>query len=93
MAKIIEKNKKKRNADMHLHIDRAYDLLKDRLPENYVTRVLQKCNDKTLTSGIVRNIKLRITKYPSSRIAVLNALVELANEYQLECDKMKELTN
>jgi hypothetical protein len=88
MTNIKEKNIKN---DVHSHIDKAYDKIKDRLPENYVPRVFEKLNnDPSLTSGIIRNIKNRSNPYPKSRIKVLIALVEIADEYQLELIKLKE---
>jgi hypothetical protein len=89
MTKIIEKNILN---DMHLHIDKAYVIIQNNLPVNYVQKVLQKLpEDKTLTSGIIRNIKNRVTRYPNSRINVLNALVEVANEYQRDMKHLKGL--
>jgi FPC/CPF motif-containing protein YcgG len=88
MTNIKEKNIKN---DVHSHIDMAYAKIKDRLPENYVAKVFEKLNnDTTLTSGIIRNIKNRNNTYPKSRIKVLIALVEIADEYQLELNKLKE---
>jgi hypothetical protein len=82
MTKIIEKTKQ---SDVHSHIDKAYPLFADRLPANYVDKVFLKIpNDKTLTSGIIRNIRNRVSLYPVSRIDVIIALVEIANEYQEE---------
>ena len=80
MTKIIEKNKK---TDVQIHIDKAYEIIKDNLPIGYVEKVQLKLpNDKTLTVGIIRNVKNRVSKYPNSRLEVLNALVEVANEYK-----------
>ena len=88
MTNIAQKNTKQ---SMQLHIDKAYDIIKDSLPDNYANRVLEKLkDDTTLTTGIVRNIKKRITSYPSSRINVLNALVEVAKEYQKELELLKD---
>lgn len=88
MTNITEKNKEN---DMHSHIDKAYDLIKDSLPDNYVRLVMEKLpNEPGLTSGIIRNLKSRITKYPSTRINVLNALVEVAKEYKVDCNKLIE---
>lgn len=77
---------------MQLHIDNAYKIIDGWLPSNYVNKVLDKLNDKTLTSGIVRNIKNRITEYPKTRLEVLNALVEVAKEHKGQFDKLKENT-
>jgi hypothetical protein len=90
MTKIIEKTKK---TDVQTHIDNAYLIIKKGMPRNYVEKVFEKLpNDKDLTSGIIRNIKNRAVKYPSTRINVLTALVEIHNEYQEELNQFKNLT-
>lgn len=86
MTKITEKSNKQ---DVQMHIDKAYEIIKDSLPVGYVEKVLSKLkSDKTLNAGTVRNIKNRISKYPFSRLDVLNALVEVANEYQASVQKL-----
>lgn len=91
MTKIIEKSKQ---IDVHLHIDKAYKIISDGLPTDYVEKVRAKLpNEKGLTPGIVRNLKSRITLYPKSRINVLTAIVEVAKEYQAELEKLEKLTN
>lgn len=88
MTNIIEKNK---NKDVHLHIDIAYQQIENNLPIGYVDKVLQKLkHDPTISKGIIRNVKNRISQYPLSRIPVLNALVEVAQEYQKELETLKE---
>jgi hypothetical protein len=90
MTKIIEKNNKMK---MRLHIDKAYEIIEDNLPDMYVDLVKLKLpNDLTLSSGVIRNIKNRVQQYPMSRIAVLNALVEISNEHTAECKKLEQLT-
>ena len=90
MTKKIEKNKK---TDVQMHIDKAYLLIKDKLPRNYVEKVyLILPDDKTLTDGIIRNTKNRVHEYPVSRINVLNALVQISKEYSTELKTLKKLT-
>lgn len=90
MTNIIKENKKK---DMHLHIDKAYKIIENNLPSNYVDKVLNKLKgDATLTAGIIRNMKARVTEYPNTRINVLNALVEVAKEYQKDIKQLENLT-
>ena len=90
MTKIKEFNNK---TDVHLHIDKAYKIIEGKLPPEYVEKVFQKItNDRSLTSSIIRNIKNRTTTYPQSRVNVINALVEIANEYQADLENLKELT-
>ena len=90
MTNIIQKKVKK---DVHSHIDKAYSKIDGALPPNYVDRVFLKIkNEPKLTSGIIRNIKNRVSDYPLSRISVLNVLVEIAKEYQNELKILENLT-
>lgn len=82
MTNIIEKNKQQ---DVHSHIDVAYQIIENNLPIGYVQKVQEKLkDDKTVTKGIIRNVKNRVSKYPNSRLNVLYALVEVAKEYEAE---------
>ena len=89
MTKIIEKTKK---TDVQMHIDKAYQLFENKLPRNYVEKVQEKLSNEIISASHIRNIKNRVVKYPSTRINVLNALVEVANEYQSDLTKLRELT-
>lgn len=89
MTNITEKNNK---TDVQLHIDKAFVIINRNLPNDYANLVLEKIDDVSLTTGIIRNIKNRVTKYPSTRINVINALVEVALKYQSEVKKLKRLT-
>ncbi|MCA1966958.1 MAG: hypothetical protein LDL23_09945 [Flavobacterium sp.] len=75
-----------------MHIDKAYKIIENNLPSNYVKLVQEKLEDPDLSSGIIRNLKNRVTKYPKTKINVLNALVEVANEYQEHLRKLRDLT-
>lgn len=78
--------------DVHLHIDKAYEIIKDNLPSNYVRLVRDKLNEDDLSDSMIRNIKNRIVQYPKVRINVLNALVEVAYEYNKDLNQLKNLT-
>lgn len=86
----ITENKQK--TDVQMHIDKAYKIIENNLPSNYVKLVQEKLEDPDLSSGIIRNLKNRVTKYPKTKINVLNALVEVANEYQEHLRKLRDLT-
>ena len=86
----ITENKEKQ--DVQMHIDKAYEIIKNNLPSNYVKKVHAKIQDSDLTDGMIRNLKNRVTKYPKTKINVLNALVEVANEYQDDLKNLKDLT-
>lgn len=83
---------KGQKTDVQLHIDKAYAIIKNNLPSNYVKKVQAKIDDPSLTAGIVRNLKNRVTIYPKTKINVLNALVEVANEYQADLKNLEQLT-
>lgn len=88
MTKVNKKNTRKINDDVRSHIDHCYKIIQYNLPSTYCDLVLEKLNqDRTLTSQIIRNTKNRITPYPSKRIDVLNALVEVSHEYKLKFTK------
>ena len=86
----ITENKQK--TDVQMHIDKAYKIIENNLPSNYVKLVQEKLEEPDLSSGIIRNLKNRVTKYPKTKINVLNALVEVANEYQEHLKKLRDLT-
>ena len=90
MTKIIEKNKQK---DVHLHIDKAYAIIGEHCPMNYTEKVMEKMSDPSLTSAIIRNLKHRVTRYPISRIPVLNALVEISLQHKADKEKLSRLTS
>jgi uncharacterized protein YktB (UPF0637 family) len=87
----ITENKTK--TDVQMHIDKAYEIIKNNLPSNYVKKVHAKIQDPELTDGMIRNLKNRVTKYPKTKINVLNALVEVAHEYQEDLNNLQKLTN
>jgi hypothetical protein len=89
MTNITENYQK---TDVQMHIDKAYEIIKNNLPSNYVKQVHSKIRDPLLTDGIIRNLKNRVTKYPKTKINVLNALVEVANEYQADLKNLENLT-
>jgi hypothetical protein len=90
MTNIKQNDKKK---DVHSHIDAAYLIIEQHLPANYVQTVIEKLTDPTLTEGIIRNIKHRVTKYPATRLNVINALVEIALEHKSQKEKLASLTS
>lgn len=83
---------KTKGKDMRLHIDKAYGIIDNNLPDNYVNSVKSKLIGQNVTSGIIRNIRNRKTEYPMNHIHVVNALVQVANEYQNELAKLETLT-
>lgn len=89
MTKIQTKSHSK---DVHSHIDKAYLIIDGKLPDYYVKAVKSKPSCKNVSSGIIRNTRNRTTLYPINHIHVINALVQVANEYQNELEKLATLT-
>ena len=84
---------KKNKSDVHSHIDTAYKIIDEHLPANYVALVKEKLSDDTISDGIIRNIKHRVSKYPATRLNVINALVEIALEHKFEKERLAVLTS
>lgn len=86
MTNILNNTKAK---DVQLHIAKAYKIIDEYLPFNYVEDVLKKLpKDSSITKSIVRNVK----KKHSVRIDVLNAMVEVALDNKKQITKLKKLT-
>ena len=75
--------------DVQLHIVKAYKIIDEYLPFNYVDDVLKKLpKGSSITKNIIRNVK----KKNSSRLDVLNAMVEVALDNKRQMAKLKKLT-
>ena len=89
MTNIKENNKRK---DMHLHINKAYDIINENLPTYYVSKVLEKLPKNTsITSGVIRNVRNRTNKNLENRIDVINLLVEVAKDNMKEKQKLQNI--
>jgi hypothetical protein len=69
MTNILNNTKGK---DVQLHITKAYKIIDEYLPFNYVEQVLRL--QRSITKSIIRNVKKKHT----TRIDVINAMVEVA---------------
>jgi hypothetical protein len=86
MTNITKKNKEE---NVQMHIEKAYKIIDNYLPVNYVDAVLKKLpKDTDVSKGIIRNAKKKLSK----RIDVINALVEVALDNKALQDKLKKLT-
>lgn len=75
--------------DVQIHIAKAYKIIDEYLPFNYVDDVLKKLpKGNSITKNIIRNVK----KKNSSRLDVLNAMVEVALDNKRQMAKLKKLT-
>ena len=75
--------------DVQLHIAKAYKIIDEYLPFNYVDDVLKKLpKGNSITKNIIRNVK----KKNSTRLDVLNAMVEVALDNKRQMAKLKRLT-
>ncbi|MBW4362116.1 hypothetical protein [Flavobacterium taihuense] len=83
----VTKNNKANN--VQLHIEKAYEIIDNYLPVNYVEAVLAKLPKNTnITKGMIRNAKKKLSK----RIDVINAMVEVALENKALVEELKRLT-
>jgi hypothetical protein len=86
MTNIIEKNER---YDMQLHIEKAFDVIEEHLPHNYVAEVQKKLGPEAkINDGVIRNIRNKLQKVTDNRLNVLNALVEVSLENKAQKDKL-----
>jgi hypothetical protein len=83
--------KKTKGKDMQLHIDKAFEIIEEHLPQEYVNKVMSKFPKKDITRGIIRNVRNKTGKL-ENKIEVINALVEVALEHKAEKEKLLQLT-
>lgn len=86
MTKILNNTNDK---DVQLHIVKAYKIIDEYLPFSYVEEVLKKLPKGTsVTKCIIRNVK----KKKSTRLDVINAMVEVALDNKKQIATLKRLT-
>jgi hypothetical protein len=75
---------------MQTHIEKAHKLIDKYLPTNYVKEVLKKLPENNeISKSMIRNVRKKL----SSRLDILNAMVEVALENKDLEDKLKEKLN
>lgn len=89
MTNIKEKSD---NKDVQLHIKKAFEIIEEHLPESYVPEVLEKLpSDTKITASIIRNIRnKRAQGIRTNYLFVVNAMVEVANDYKIQKEKLLE---
>lgn len=88
--KQIPKNKNLEH--MQLHIDNAFNLINEFLPYNYVDLVIEKFpKNKAPTTNIIHNLRRRKVS-GKKHLILLNIMVEIAQDYKKEEQKLIELT-
>ncbi|HRZ32842.1 MAG TPA: hypothetical protein P5188_11075 [Flavobacterium sp.] len=86
MAKNVTQPKK---LDMQSHIDNAYKIINEFLPETYLARVRKKLPQSVdVSDGTIRNVRQKTLK-AHSQIEVLNALVEVALENKKAIEQLE----
>ena len=86
MTNILNNTKDK---NVQLHIAKVYKIIDEYLPFSYVEEVLKKLPKGTaITKCIIRNVKKR----KSTRLDVLNAMVEVALDNKKQIATLKKLT-
>ncbi len=88
MTKIKEKKEKQ---DVRLHIAKAFVIINEHLPDNYVQEVRKKLPE--VSSGVIRNVKNQANKITDNKLNVVNALVEVALANKEEKEKLQSLIN
>ena len=88
MTNIIQKDKQK---DVHLHIDKAYEIIEKGMPSDYAVKVKSLIGNSSIPESTIRNIKNRTSQWPTKRLNILNALVVVAKEFQKEVDALEDL--
>lgn len=74
---------------MDPNITKAYEIIEEHLPFNYSSEVMNKLpKDGSITMGMIRNVKKKL----SSRLDILNAMVEVALEHKTQKENLKKLT-
>ena len=78
--------------DVHLHIEKGFNVMKDFLPIDYLEKVKEKLkgSEISVTDDIIRNIRRRRQK-PEKNLKVFNALVEVAVENRTDIQKLEKL--
>ncbi len=82
---------KKKNKDVQLHIDAAYELFDKYLPSNYLKLVLEKLPEGThVSKSTINNMKQKRIK-PSANMEVFKALTEVAVDVKNEIESINKL--
>lgn len=71
--------KKNNLTDVQIHIDKAFKIIDEYLPEYYVDEVLKKL---TKNPEISRTLIYNVRKKMSKRLDIINAMVEVALEHK-----------
>lgn len=89
MTNIKEKSNKD---DVQLHITKAFEIIEEHLPANYVPEILERLPpDTKITPSIIRNIRSKRAKgLTTSYLFVVNAMVELAIDNKTQKEKLLE---
>ncbi|WP_026730173.1 hypothetical protein [Flavobacterium denitrificans] len=76
--------------DVQLHIDKAYKIIDEYLPENYVEAIINILpKELNVTKPMIYNVKRKASK----RLDILNAMVEVALENKSALEKLKNNLN
>lgn len=88
MTKVSQKAKQK---NVHLHIDKAFKIIDEHLPEYYVDLVKDKLVGIKISSSMIRKIRTRNTKYNlESKMHVIQAMVEVAIDHKKAAEKLQK---
>lgn len=82
--------KQKQKNDVHLHIEKGFQIINNYLPSTYLDKVKAKLPKDYASTNTIRNVRRRIQK-PEAQIEIFTALVEVAKENKKTIDCLAQL--
>jgi hypothetical protein len=89
MKHLPPKNKKN---NVHIHIEKGFEIINEYLPTNYIEKVKQKLPKNFATNETIRNVRRRIQN-PERQIEIFKALIKVSKENKASIEKLIELVN
>ncbi|MBW3519535.1 hypothetical protein [Flavobacterium sp. NKUCC04_CG] len=91
MTKVLKKNARQnshlqKSIGIDIHIKKAFEIIEEFLPDNYVHLVQNKVS---FSPGTIRNVKFK----KKGNVIIINALLEVSLENMEAIEKLKCLTN
>lgn len=87
----IKQNMK--DANVKVHIEKAFVIINEFLPSPYVDRVLAILPEPKPKKSYIRNVRYRVTASHDNRIDIINALLEVAKENKAAIEKLIKNTS
>ena len=72
---------------MQTHIESAFEIIDNYLPDRYVSSVMNKLpKNHSINASTIRNVRLK----KSNRVDIINAMVEVALENKKQLEHLKK---